>query len=120
MNNSKQKPTRLLKKKVTKKDQDIFKLIVDFKSEILTAVHDEVKTTVNGKLVEIKNHLEKQDKMQEKQDEMLIKQEETLKKINDNLDPLVEIKKTTTNFGKAVMWFAGLVIAGLTIIKLIK
>lgn len=82
------------------------KVFTQFKEEILEAVRDQVQITVNGKIDKIREHLNSQDLK--------------LDVMDKKLTPLVEIKNTTTNLGKAVIWLGGAIIMVLTVAKLIK
>ncbi len=97
--------------------QETSGLVSDLKEVILTAVRDEVKITVNGKIDRMQKHLEGQDKILGE-----IKDEQ--KRLKTDTDPIINIKNVTWNFIKGVLWMAGAIFAigsaYLVIIQILK
>lgn len=76
-------------------------LVIELKKELLGAVKDEIKVTVNGKIDNIKNHLLDQDKRLDNID----------KKI-DRLKPVLEAITLTRIVKKFVVWVSPLIPIG--------
>lgn len=77
-------------------------LFFDMEKRITKAVENQIKVTVNGKIDDIKGHLEDQD--------------QTLKEMKE----IIEVKNGFKQIGKLIMWIAGVVGAIIGLIKLIK
>ncbi len=82
---------------------DLTRMFAELKEELLFAVEQQIKVTVNGKIdgikkdvADIKSHLEDQDKV--------------LGNLGAKIEPFDEAKTFFANFKAGVMWFAGLLV----------
>jgi len=90
------------------------------KIDLLETIRNEIKKTVNGKIDDIKAHLENQDDvLNEIRDEQARVKIE-LSRLKIETDPIIDGKKAISGLGKFIMWMGGIILIVAGVLKLVK